>query len=226
MIPYVDNIDLFSNPLEHHLAGVKVHGKGVTFYPIIDTVHKGANFSIFVILSELEKFYNEYGFWPEELYVQIDGGSEFSNKAVLAMCELIVAKRMTRLLILTRLPTGHTHEDIDGTRSYFIIFFSTNLTFSLYFELLAVFGVVWNHFHAQSVCFTVDDFKAGVIAAFKNSKLNVDFHDLVFQVPDYESVVATFLDSHLGTGFKTEKTMHQCTRYMVRSIPHRSFSDI
>jgi hypothetical protein len=56
----------------------------------------------------------------------------------------------------------------------------------------AVFGVVWNHFHAQSVCFTVDDFKAGVIAAFKNSKLKVTFHDLVFQVPDYETMIAKF----------------------------------
>lgn len=82
VLPYVDNIQLFSTPLEHHLAGVKVHGKGVTFYPIIDTVHKGANFSIFVILSELEKFYRENGYWPEEIFIQIDGGAEFANKAV------------------------------------------------------------------------------------------------------------------------------------------------
>ena len=78
----------------------------------------------------------------------------------------------------------------------------------------AVFGVVWNHFHAQSVCFTVDDFKAGVIAAFKNSKLKVTFHDLVFQVPDYETMIAKFLDTHLGAAFKTEKTMHQCNHYI------------
>jgi len=119
VLPYVDNIELFSTPLEHHLAGVKVHGKGVTFYPIIDTVHKGANFSIFVILSELEKFYDENGYWPEEFFVQIDGGSEFANKSVLAMCELIVSKRMARVLLLTRLPTGHTHEDIDGILHYY-----------------------------------------------------------------------------------------------------------
>ncbi len=81
--------------------------------------------------------------------------------------------------------------------------------------ILAVFGVVWNHFHAQSVCFTIDDFKAGVISAFKNSKLNVNFNDLVLQVPDYESFVATFLDKHIGTGFKTEKTMHQCNIIVV-----------
>ena len=114
VLPYVDNIEVFGSQLDHHLAGVKVHGKGVTFYPIFDTVHKGANFSIFVILSEMEKFFKENGFWPEEVYAQIDGGSEFANKAVLAICELLVAKRMTRVLTLTRLPTGHTHEDIDG----------------------------------------------------------------------------------------------------------------
>lgn len=79
---------------------------------LIDDI--GANLSAFIILSELEKFYDEYGHWPEEVYVQIDGGSEFSNKAVLGMCSLIVCKRMCRVLLLTRLPTGHTHEDIDG----------------------------------------------------------------------------------------------------------------
>ena len=78
----------------------------------------------------------------------------------------------------------------------------------------AVFGVVWNHFHAQSVCFPVDDFKAGVIAAFKKSKLKVTFHDLVFQLPDYETMIATFLDTHLGADFKTSKTMHQCNHYI------------
>ena len=123
-LPYVDNIEMFSSPLEHHLAGVKVHGKGVTFYPIIDTIHKGANLSIYIILSELMKFYEENGeTWPEELYLQIDGGAEFANKAVLALCELRVVKRMARVLTLTRLPTGHTHEDIDGNLSSVVYLF-------------------------------------------------------------------------------------------------------
>lgn len=45
---------------------------------------------------------------------QIDGGPENANAAVLALCEYLVAQGMTKELRLTRLPVGHTHEDIDG----------------------------------------------------------------------------------------------------------------
>ena len=34
---------------------------------------------------------------------------------MLAMCELLVQKGICETLVLTRLPTGHTHSDIDGT---------------------------------------------------------------------------------------------------------------
>jgi hypothetical protein len=51
---------------------------------------------------------------PEVLYAQIDGGSENANKATLAICELMIARGLTRKIVLTRLPVGHTHEDIDA----------------------------------------------------------------------------------------------------------------
>ena len=46
--------------------------------------------------------------------LQIDGGSENANWLILAICELMCMKRMGKVIFLTRLPTGHTHEDIDG----------------------------------------------------------------------------------------------------------------
>lgn len=79
----------------------------------------------------------------------------------------------------------------------------------------AVFGVIWTHFHAQSVCLTIADFQEGVREAFKNSKLKVGFHDLVYQVPDYESFISPCIDPELGGGFKMEKTMHQCRRIFI-----------
>jgi hypothetical protein len=45
---------------------------------------------------------------------QVDGGSENTAKAALAICELLVARRLTRQVILSRLLVGHTHEDIDA----------------------------------------------------------------------------------------------------------------
>jgi hypothetical protein len=105
---------VFSHQLPHHLVGVKVHGKGVTFYPFVDTVQKAANLVLYVLFNELQKFYDEYKYWPTELYAQIDGGAEFANKILLGGFEWLVIKRMTRVMYYTRLPTGHTHEDIDG----------------------------------------------------------------------------------------------------------------
>jgi hypothetical protein len=48
------------------------------------------------------------------IYLQIDGGSENANKVILAICELLIARGLTKRIVLTRLPGGHTHEDIDG----------------------------------------------------------------------------------------------------------------
>jgi hypothetical protein len=48
-------------------------------------------------------------------FFQVDGGSENANKTVLAMCELLTQRGICETLVLTRLPTGHTHSDIDGT---------------------------------------------------------------------------------------------------------------
>jgi len=113
-------MQVFSSVLDHHLVGVKVHGKGVTFYPFIQTVQKGANLIMFIFNNELEKFYRLHQIWPEEVYLQVDGGSEFANKTFLASLELITIKRMAHLIVYTRLPTGHTHEDIDGAVVYHI----------------------------------------------------------------------------------------------------------
>jgi hypothetical protein len=62
----------------------------------------------------LEKFKIRNGYYPEILYLQVDGGSENANQYVLAMLELLVVKRCCRDVYYSRLPAGHTHEDIDS----------------------------------------------------------------------------------------------------------------
>ena len=48
------------------------------------------------------------------LFYQIDGGSENTNKYFIAICELLLSLRIIKTkIVLTRLPVGHTHEDID-----------------------------------------------------------------------------------------------------------------
>lgn len=51
---------------------------------------------------------------PDTVYYQVDGGSENTAKSVLMMCELIVARRLCKRIVLTRLMVGHTHCDVDA----------------------------------------------------------------------------------------------------------------
>ena len=97
------------------ILGVKEHGVGLTIFRNFDNVSKGCNVTIFCILMMLEKFNIRHGYYPEKLYLQVDGGSENANQYVLAMLELLVVKRCCRDVYYSRLPAGHTHEDIRVT---------------------------------------------------------------------------------------------------------------
>ena len=61
-------------------------------------MHKSAHLTIYCLLSELEAYYEENGRYPEEFYIQLDGGSENANQHVLALLELLVVKRIVRLV--------------------------------------------------------------------------------------------------------------------------------
>ena len=78
------------------------------------------------------------------------------------------------------------------------------------FKLLAVFGVIWNHFHAKSTCLTIEDFRIGVDKAFKNSKLKIQFHDVLHQIGDWEKYLECCMDHNLRGGFKLDQTQQQC----------------
>jgi len=95
----------------------------MTFYRSFHNVSKNSNFTIYCLSRQLEKWKNQFNRYPEEVFIQIDGGPENANQFVLAYLELLVARGLTKQIYYTRLPTRHTHEDID-----------------------AIFGVVWRWF--------------------------------------------------------------------------------
>lgn len=110
-LPHLGTQDTFSSTVKQHLHGVLRHGKGATLYRSFNHVGKGANLTVYTILCELEEWKKEHnGRYPEITYIQI------------------VFKRVSRKIVLTRLPTGHTHEDID-----------------------AVFGCIWRWLRAQCI---------------------------------------------------------------------------
>jgi hypothetical protein len=91
--PYMGTQQSFDNTMQQIIVGVKMHGVGLFIYRSWNTVTKGANLIIFVISHLLELWQEAAGGYLDELYLQIDGGSENANKFVLAFCELLVAHR-------------------------------------------------------------------------------------------------------------------------------------
>ena len=72
---------------------------------------------------------------PETIFIQIDGGPENATKTLLAVCALIVHKQLggCKQIILTRLPVGHTHEDIGTVNVKIYLSYGTCIFLSSYF---------------------------------------------------------------------------------------------
>ena len=96
---------------------------------------------------------------PDTIYYQIDGGSENTAKCVIAMCELLVARRLTKKIVLTRLLVGHTHEDIDSK-----------------------FGVLWKHIRSKHV-HSPQEYKIHIEAALSLPNLDCRVVDII-AIPD------------------------------------------
>lgn len=181
-----ENVE-FSNGLEQHIEGVLTHGQGFTIYRSFPTVDADADFTIFCLLSELEKWRdNHKQNFPHTWYIQIDGGSENANKYLFAALEYIVAKRLVQKIVLTRLPVGHTHEDID-----------------------ACFGVIAS-WYGRHIVHTPQEYAEAIEEAFgaEHSQLKCKVVD-VFIVPNYQEFFATSIDPHFGRTHKMEWTQHQ-----------------
>lgn len=100
--------------LSQHIQGVIVHGVKTIFYRTFHNIQNSANLQIHTILLTLENILHYQGKLPDTFFYQIDGGSENTAKAVIFLCELLVAKRVVKKVVLTRLMVGHTHADTDA----------------------------------------------------------------------------------------------------------------
>lgn len=89
-------------------VGVLNHGRNFTVYRTFHNVINNANMQIHSLLMSLERVYEQRKkadkAFPATIYYQIDGGSENTAKAVYAMCELLVAKGLTKTIVISRLP--------------------------------------------------------------------------------------------------------------------------
>lgn len=117
----------------------------------------------------------------------MDGGCENANKALIGVLEFLTIKRLVRVIWYSRLPPGHTHEDID-----------------------AVFGVIAVHLRQKQIL-SLDDFNTELETALgvdvAHSRLKITVED-VYAVPGYTKWISPCLGKFEG-GFKTEKTQLQ-----------------
>jgi hypothetical protein len=170
--------------IKQHLQGVLMHGQSMTVYRTFANIGGGSNLAIHTWLLSLEAYFEEHGNrLPPTLYHQIDGGSENANEEFIAIAALLVASGLTEKVVLSRLPVGHTHEDIDG-----------------------LFALIWKKLRNENI-YTPFEFAKLVCIALKR-KVNVRVIDL-FCLPDYKQMLKDCIDPHLGRLFKEEWTQLQ-----------------
>lgn len=146
-LPWMSNQKEFGAPLTQHLQGVLEHGRRLVFYRTFHNLPSNANLVIHVLLCHLEHWQKEKGKFPDKVYVQIDGGSENANKFLVAICEILTHLQIVKEIVVTRLPVGHTHEDID-----------------------AKFAKLWVAFRNCAIS-TPQEYKAKILETFKNHKV-------------------------------------------------------
>lgn len=188
-MPYLGTQKQCSSAMKQTIVGVLEHGEGLTIYRGVETVQKGADLTIHCILLQLESWRKRNECYPDEIFVQVDGGSENANQYVLGMLELLVTKRMAKRIYYTRLPTGHTHEDID-----------------------ACFGVIWKGLRS-SPCLTLNAYKQAVERLFQRNDMNKSVKkatviDLYF-IPSYVTILNNCIDKNLQRLHKMHQTKHQ-----------------
>jgi len=182
-LPSAGNLTTYNNHMGQKLVGCINHGREFVIFRSYNNLAKtGANLTIHVISTMLERTLKKEGKLPATLFVQIDGGAENANTAVLAFSALLVARYSNlglKEVDLNRLPPGHTHEDIDGK-----------------------FARIWSKIRNESIN-TPSQFKKVLEDLFQDSKLPFEMVDVIV-LPDYKKGLDDVTDPELAGWSKTK----------------------
>ena len=107
-----------SKKLQMQYGAFIVHGHGTHAVAWDERVKKDGDLWVTCLLQlilELHKKYKaENKKWPERLYLQADNASDNKNLGLYAVCQLLRDFGIFKVVKLSFLPVGHTHEDIDA----------------------------------------------------------------------------------------------------------------
>jgi hypothetical protein len=179
-LPHRGNMVQFPQTLQQHLQGMISHGRSIHIFRTFHNVAGTSNLASHALLLALERVREVEGRVPDTLYYQIDGGPENTANAVFGLMELIINRGVAKRIVITRLPVGHTHEDIDSK-----------------------FAVIWKRIRNKFVL-TPAQYANEIERALTTEKVLCNVID-IFIVPDYAAYVAPHLDPNLGRYAKRHK---------------------
>ena len=97
-----------------HLMGVLVHGEAVHGFTYFESFKQGNNVTIEAIYEALATKLAKDGKLPSVLYLQLDNTSkQCKGRFMIGFLGYLILKGVFRRIMLSFLPVGHTHEDID-----------------------------------------------------------------------------------------------------------------
>lgn len=180
VLPHRGNMVAFPQTLPQHLQGLIAHGRSVEIYRTFHNVPVTSNLATHCLLLALEKIKREEGRVPDTVYYQIDGGPENTANAVFGIAELTIVRGLTKRVVITRLPVGHTHEDIDSK-----------------------FAVIWKRIRNKFILSPIQYLRE-IEVALTTDRTPCNVHD-IFIVPDYAAYIVPFLDPNIGRYAKRHK---------------------
>ena len=97
-----------------HLIGVLVHGRGSYVYTCPPHLAQGNNITVQALWDTIVKIKTKNGKLPPVLFLQLDNTTKScKGRYLMAFLALLVEHNVFKKIVLSFLPVGHTHEDID-----------------------------------------------------------------------------------------------------------------
>jgi hypothetical protein len=110
-----------------HLMAVLVHGEAVHGYTYVENFKQGTNVTIQAMHHALAHKVAKDGRLPARLYLQLDNTSkQCKSQYMLGWLGYLIHTDQVRHIVLSFLPVGHTHEDIDQIFSRLSVYLSSH----------------------------------------------------------------------------------------------------